>query len=851
MKNGSARKIERWSLFVSIPFSLRSVGQNSEFCKKLNKQKFHAATILIGVSLLILTACAKSNAPVSVTDDVFVVPPKAWSVIRSPSSNPTLELVFQRSVTDAQGRAAVAVDARATITVENRRDHAEAVRRLAEIAIEIPAPTRFLTIDGWPAMQRRYSAPLPQTLAGERVETLEGETAEKCFAPLLAPALHTTTAVAADVWLVRVEGVLMPGVPETLAQQIEEAAQTLTFSARADRALTERDMQDLSGGALRKRVPALVPPPGSGAFGEGGPAPDGPLAAPTFVESGSEVEIAVSANGQNVVIGSNSGFSNSIDGGHTFTFRGGTPGTFPRGGDPSLGWGPSGNGNFYYSFIGFPDGSTPAGNGCAVSVAKSTNNGDSFNWIGNAAFCPLNGPSFCLPDNEHLAVDRVNRTSNGDEVYVVWRDFTNLTTVSACTDICAGPVTPKISCSVNGGTSWATPTQFGSGGDFPRVTVGPDGFVYVVLMSGENIYLYKFSSCADGLALQPSFPAKVATKVSLLCPIVGLDRCNEQATASTMVAVDDADKAHVFVAFATSTSFGTDRTKDNYYLTNDDIIVRDSRDGGVTWLDTDAVVANADVPGRRFMPWVCAASGAAQVSWYDRRSAIQPIRNDLTAYFRGTVVRSGGTLNALAERNVSGANDPQCASGWPCRTRNIRDSDWCSKQPQLAGLCLDSNGGGSRTRCDFDETTCPTGETCKTGRGCPKYGDYNGNACAAGRIYTAWASATPPTGVTAPAGISVFADVSSVPPLCGVEDLSCCVRPPVCKPNLKCSNGTCVPPVPRDNCAARCHEEQNNCLASDTGWSAAFEGCLCYNEVQTCLLGCGGPHAPLRQCPKP
>jgi len=50
-----------------------------------------------------------------------------------------------------------------------------------------------------------------------------------------------------------------------------------------------------------------------------------------------------SQNNGSIVIAANSGFSNSTDGGQTFTFRGGTPG--PNGsvdGDPSLGVGVSG-----------------------------------------------------------------------------------------------------------------------------------------------------------------------------------------------------------------------------------------------------------------------------------------------------------------------------------------------------------------------------------------------------------------------------------------------------------------------------------------------------------------------------
>src|SRR5258705_2555675 len=47
------------------------------------------------------------------------------------------------------------------IVTEPRRNHAEAVRRLEEIAAQRPEDGRKLIIDGWPAIERRYPAPLP------------------------------------------------------------------------------------------------------------------------------------------------------------------------------------------------------------------------------------------------------------------------------------------------------------------------------------------------------------------------------------------------------------------------------------------------------------------------------------------------------------------------------------------------------------------------------------------------------------------------------------------------------------------------------------------------------------------
>jgi len=69
-------------------------------------------------------------------------------------------------------------------------------------------------------------------------------------------------------------------------------------------------------------------------------------------------------------------------------------------------------------------------------------------------------------------------------------------------------------------------------------------------------------------------------------------------------------------------------------------------------------------------------------------------------------------------------------------------------------------GGGSNLPCDFSNGCANFGEVCAGGGGCPKYGDYNYSACAAGRIFTSWASATPPAGVGAvPAGINTYVQV--------------------------------------------------------------------------------------------
>ncbi|MBI3714507.1 MAG: hypothetical protein HY255_00755, partial [Betaproteobacteria bacterium] len=189
-----------------------------------------------------------------------------------------------------------------------------------------------------------------------------------------------------------------------------------------------------------------------------------------------------------------------------------------------------------------------------------------------------------------------------------------------------------------------------------------------------------------------------------------------------------------------------------------------STNGGATF--PRSVRVNAAVAGRRFMPWVSAYGGMAVVSWYDRRFATMA-NNDLTRYYVGGATVRGPNLEALAETDLSGVNDQQC-SLWPCATNAVTDSTSCSVQPQLGGICwtmpMMPPPPMPYTRCDFATTVCPGALTCTIGRGCPKYGDYNGNAVGAGRAYSAWASSTPPASVGGAGGaLRVYASADRIP----------------------------------------------------------------------------------------
>jgi len=684
------------------------------------------AFLLLGtVMALFLTVnlAAQRPAQIKLFENMTITIPPEWRVGNQTRDSLAIHVPLkqERGAKISQDKenpkpeVVVSSEAGMTITIEHRRDHAEAVRRLAEIASEYAEPVATRLIDGWPAIERRYRSLMPQPGTQERSVSIQTSFA--------------TTAIAVASTVIRFETMLAPdGDPKWL-----EDALSIAHGLRApegDSKNSTRELEDIKRMTKPPKPAPQSPPARSAPVAKGNVVGSKGAGVAVQVQSGlGELEVA-SNDGQNVVVAANSGFSFSSNFGGTYTFGGGTPCTQPAcDGDPSLAVGNSGN--IYYAWIGGPTGSS-LGDG----VSRSTNNGQTFTFRGMAATCP--GTTACtLADQEHIAADRNNAASGGgDRLYNVWRDF-------------GGSFSIRISCSTDSGATWTPGTAIGAG-DLPRVSVGGDGFVYAAWPSGANMMLHKFSNCDAGLTPQVGWPITVSAFTNVVCPVAGLDRCNgRNILSSQKVAVDDLDPTHIYYAFATSTGAG-----------NEDIMVFDSTDGGATF--PRSVRVNNAVVGRRFMPWISTYGGSAVLSWYDRRTATAG-NNDLTRFFIGGATVRGPNLVALAETDLSGNNDAQCST-WPCATNASTDSEGCSIQPELGGRCQTTTGTGSQTPCDFSSTVCPTGETCRIGRGCPKYGDYNGNAAALGRHFSAWSSALPPTSVGGAAGaIKVYASADRIP----------------------------------------------------------------------------------------
>ena len=628
----------------------------------------------IAIAAFLLAALDTTAGQLVIRPGITLDVPRAWKARRDTATTWLLER-----------RIAGRIEATMIVRVEGRRSHAEAVRRLAEIDAEYEPRAEFRLHQGWPAIERKFRAPLAPPDHGHPNERYRAD-----------DAWRATTAVAAGVSLVRLHTVVAPDADAKLADEGLRIGRLLNVPRGPDGVVT-------MPARLRPKEPRAYATRTTTRQAAGG-------AAPMMVNGQGEIEAAISMDGQRILTVANCSMSYSTNGGSSFT----NPQTDSAkavdddlSGDCSIAWGPSGR--FYRSTLGRQ----------VVALFRSTEPvTNSFPYVARAVDRRRENINV---DQPHIAADRWNMArGGGDRVYVVWQEAPKG----------ASQWPSRIACSSDSGATWGPPVDADSGDtSYPRVAVGADGMVYVVSRAGANINIAKFSDCDAGLAPQSGFPVAI-TISDVTCPIPGLDRCNNgNALSSPTIAVDDLRPSNVYLGYAQTNREG-----------GQDVLVAQSTDGGLTF--HDPVALNGRVTAKRFMPWLGAWNGVVYAGWYDRRAATEA-DNDLTSYYMNSVSVVNGTLTPGPEVDLSGVADPQCASGWSCGARSPDDATSCCRQPQLAGYC--GTDDLCSARCDFSNPQCTGGAPCVTGSGCPKYGDYNGLAVSGGTLVNVWATATPPS----------------------------------------------------------------------------------------------------------
>jgi hypothetical protein len=347
------------------------------------------------------------------------------------------------------------------------------VEQLRAVTSENDAAGQYSAIAGWPAFQRIAVVQKPQP--GAPADTKEAWHGDEQITVI-------TTAIAAGNLLVREEARMPPDVPEGTKNEVLSIENGLIFRNLGNAAATVAELNQLRSSPRLAPAPApasrRLPPPrqplklSRSSVQPAAGAEQNVVSAASAGGPAAEPEIAVSADGKNVVIAQQFNFATSNDGGLTWPYSGSFFGCCSTGGDASLAYGKSGN--FYEATI--------FNSSVGLNYSAAANKGQSFSLLPKAFTCPSSGANQCgfrtggtspipFPDQEHIAADRVNASaSSADQVYVVWRH---------------GNGNYGIACSTNSGQTFGT-AQF-TAGDFPRISVGQDGSVYVVYVNGANI----------------------------------------------------------------------------------------------------------------------------------------------------------------------------------------------------------------------------------------------------------------------------------------------------------------------------------------------------------------------------
>src|SRR5262245_1669774 len=153
--------------------------------------------------------------------------PESWSVAPSQLTN-VQELVD----VPADRQTTETATARVKVRVQTRTDHQDALQQLREIAAEFEAPPTFLTIGGWPALQRRALARRQQPSQGTRHPDDE--------------VLRVTTAVAAGDLLVRLEATLPADAASALVEEAEAIGRELEFASPGDPGVAADEINQLN-----------------------------------------------------------------------------------------------------------------------------------------------------------------------------------------------------------------------------------------------------------------------------------------------------------------------------------------------------------------------------------------------------------------------------------------------------------------------------------------------------------------------------------------------------------------------------------------------------------------------------
>jgi hypothetical protein len=345
----------------------------------------------------------------------------------------------------------------------------------------------------------------------------------------------------------------------------------------------------------------------------------------------------------------------SFDGGRTWTeYPIGISGAYQASGDPAVAF--DATGHAYYATLGFRFvGPTNAQNP-DVLVATSPDGGRTWTTHRIAQGSGNEGSVGDFLDKEY-----VTAWGNGNAL-VTWDDFRQGQKGAVQS------VRIYTSVTHDAGATWSAPRVVSGSLDqsfVPVPTVAADGRVYIAFLNttdpttGRDDYEVVEVSPSTGARL--AGPFKVATTIDGLTDYpIALGRQTYQDSifrtwAAGNITADPNDPDHLAVVWSDMRNSPTPAPANPYEaVTNSDVVVSESTDGGQSWSTPTAY----EIPGDQFMPWgAFDASSTLRVGTFDRSY-------DADNHLYGYSVLNGTPASFTSDAATTELSDPTMGDRW-------------------------------------------------------------------------------------------------------------------------------------------------------------------------------------------
>ena len=438
-----------------------------------------------------------------------------------------------------------------------------------------------------------------------------------------------------------------------------------------------------------------------------------------------ETSIAVNPTDGNNIIGGANDYQLGINsGGHVtesvlsrahVTFNGGTTwsmypiifsSTYQATGDPSVAF--DADGHAYYATLGFRFVNPSNAQAPDVLVANSGDGGRT--WTSTRV---AQGSGIFTSVGDVLDKEYITAWGHGNAI-VVYGDFRQAQKGSF--------VNSKIYSSVthDWGATWSAPQVIS--GDLTEAfvavpTVAGDHIAVAFLnttdlTTGRDDYEVVQVSASTGAAL--GAPVKVATVIDGATDYpIAFGRQTYQDSifrswAAGNITADPTDSSHLAVVWSDMRNSTTPAPNDPYSaVTNSDVIVSQSTDGGAHWSPPTAL----ELSGDQFMPWgAYDSNGLLRIGYFDRSA--DPANH---AYNYSLATETGSQTLAFTEAAVSTvASDPTQGDRWFAATVNASFPHATSFLGDYSNIAATADGGVVAYWTDMRNTACFAG-TCRSG----------------------------------------------------------------------------------------------------------------------------------------